>query len=486
MNMPNHSIEAEQAVLGSLLISETAWARISRKLGAADFYRADHRIIYTAIAALHRDGSAVDAVSVFEYLERTGAIGDTGGLAYIGRLANDTISADNVETYAARVRERSVLRKLTAVGNGLVKASTAPSQETTAQLVAVAQRQLNALQVESSTRAEWEPMAELVCAASIEPEPINWLWNGWLAAGKLHILAGTPGTGKTTVAIAFASAISCGGRWPDHTKATTGDVLIWSSEDDPKDILVPRLIAMGANLSRIHFVSTATDGETRRAFDPATDIAQLRTTIKQLGIRPSLLVVDPIVSAVAGDSHKGSETRRSLQPLVDLGTAESCAILGISHFSKGTAGRAVVERVTGSIAFGALARVVLAAAKLPDDRGGGRFIARAKSNIGVDGGGYGYELQQCSLPNHPGISASALRWGDAIEGNALDILAQAEVTEDSETRTQTSEAKNWLFDLLSDGAIKTTDAMNKAKVAGISEKSLRTARQRLKVVPKKR
>jgi putative DNA primase/helicase len=332
---------------------------------------------------------------------------------------------------------------------------------------------------------EAEPMAGLVCAASINPEPINWFWDGWLAGGKLHILAGAPGTGKTTVALAFAATISCGGRWPDGTRAAAGHVLIWSSEDDAKDTLVPRLIAMGANLKRVHFIQTAADGDRVRAFDPATDIAQLRATIKRLGIRPDLLIVDPIVSAVAGDSHKGSETRRSLQPLVDLGVAEGCAVLGISHFSKGTAGRDVIERVTGSLAFGALARLVFAAAKMPDDQGGGRFIARAKSNIGIDGGGFKYELQQQALTDHAGISASVLLWGEAIQGNARDILAQAEVTEDPETRSQTSEAEDWLRDLLMAGQVKATDAIKKAKGAGISEKALRAARERLGVKPKK-
>jgi putative DNA primase/helicase len=332
---------------------------------------------------------------------------------------------------------------------------------------------------------EAEPMAGLVCAAGIKPEPINWLWEGWLAGGKLHILAGAPGTGKTTVALALAATVSCGGRWPDGARATPGHVLIWSSEDDAKDTLVPRLIAMGTDLKRVHFIQTAADRDRVRAFDPATDIAQLRAAIKQLGIRPDLLIVDPIVSAVAGDSHKGSETRRSLQPLVDLGVAEGCAVLGISHFSKGTAGRDVIERVTGSLAFGALARLVFAAAKMPDDQGGGRFIARAKSNIGIDGGGFKYELQQHALPDHAGISASVLHWGDAIQGNARDILAQAEATEDPETRSQTSEAEDWLRDFLLDGQVKATDAIKKSKIAGISEKALRAARERLKVKPRK-
>lgn len=330
-----------------------------------------------------------------------------------------------------------------------------------------------------------EPMAGLVCAATIRPEPINWLWNEWLAAGKLHILAGAPGAGKTTVALAFAATISSGGRWPDGSRATPGDVLMWSSEDDPKDTLVPRLTAMGANLARIYFIQSASDRNGTRSFDPATDIGQLLAAIKHFSILPSLLIVDPIVSAVAGDSHKGSETRRSLQPLVDLGAAKGCAVLGISHFSKGTAGRDVVERVTGSLAFGAFARLVYAAAKMPDDQGGGRFIARAKSNLGPDGGGYKYELQQLALPNQPQIVASSLLWGDAMEGNARDILAQAEVTEDMDTKTQTDEAQDWLRDLLIDGPVKAIDATKKAHAAGISAKSLRAARERLGIKPRK-
>jgi putative DNA primase/helicase len=330
-----------------------------------------------------------------------------------------------------------------------------------------------------------EPTAGLVCAAAITPEAIDWLWDGWLAAGKLHILAGAPGTGKTTVALAFAATISCGGSWPDGARARPGHALIWSAEDDAKDTLVPRLITMGADLSRVHFIQTANDGDRTRSFDPATDIDQLRAAIRQLGISPNLLIVDPIVSAVAGDSHKGSETRRSLQPLVDLGVAESCAVLGISHFSKGTAGRDVIERVTGSLAFGALARLVYAAAKMPDDQGGGRFIARAKSNLGPDGSGYRYELQQHELSGHPGISASTLLWGEAIEGNARDILAQAEISEDMDTKSQTDEAQDWLHDLLMDGPVKATDAIKKAKAVGITEKSVRSARERLRIKPRK-
>lgn len=327
------------------------------------------------------------------------------------------------------------------------------------------------------------PMAGIVCAASIKPEPFRWLWEGWLAAGKLAILAGAPGTGKTTVAITFAATISSGGRWPDGTKAAPGTVLIWSSEDDVKDTLVPRLIANGANLENVHFIETAMDGERSRSFDPSTDIDQLHAAIRERKIHPDLLIVDPVVSAVGGDSHKNTETRRCLQPLVDLGIAEDCAILGISHFSKGSAGRDVTERVTGSLAFGALARVVIAAAKMPDDQGGGRFIARAKSNISIDAGGFNYRIEQTPLPDHPGVSGSRVHWGDAIEGTAREILAQAEVTQDQDTQTQTDEAADWLMDILrdNDGRVTARDATKRAKGDAISEKALRNAASRLKL-----
>jgi len=105
------------------------------------------------------------------------------------------------------------------------------------------------------------------------------------------------------------------------------------------------------------------------------------------------------VSAIPGDSHKNAEVRRGLQPLVNLASAPNCAALGISHFNKGSQGKDPTERITGSIAFGALARVVFAAAKTPGDhKDGNRSFCRTKSNIGPDDGGFRYDLEQRELP----------------------------------------------------------------------------------------
>ena len=159
-----------------------------------------------------------------------------------------------------------------------------------------------------------EPLVELQCAADIQCVPIRWLWPGWMARGKLHILAGSPGTGKTTIAGHFASVVSRGERWPDGTRAPVGNVLIWSGEDDPADTLVPRLRVAGADLSRIFIIGSTRDGNGElRPFDPATDIPALEYEAQRIG-SVSMLIADPVVSAVTGDSHKNTEVRRALQP----------------------------------------------------------------------------------------------------------------------------------------------------------------------------
>ena len=325
----------------------------------------------------------------------------------------------------------------------------------------------------------------IVSGADIKPEAIDWLWPGWLAAGKLHILAGVPGTGKSTIALALAATITSAGRWPDGTSAapTAGSVALWSGEDAPGDTLVPRLMAMGADMELIHFVKGTMDYERGpRAFDPATDIPALSASLK--GQAPDLLIVDPVVSAVASDSHKNAEVRRALQPLCDLAVEHGCAVLGISHFTKGTAGRSPLERVTGSLAFGALPRVVMAAAKLPDDgeNRGGRVFARVKSNIGPDDGGFKYDLHQTELADYK-IEATEVLWGEALEGDARELLAEADATDDD--RSATDEAIDFLRDALAGGAMKASEVQKEAKQAGISDKSLRRAREKLGIRPRK-
>jgi len=262
-------------------------------------------------------------------------------------------------------------------------------------------------------------------------------------------------------------------------------VLIWSGEDDPRDTLVPRLIACGADLSRIHFVGSVTEEDGIRAFDPARDADLLRDHAATMEPPPALLIVDPIVSAVNGDSHKNAEVRRGLQPLVELATAVRCVVLGISHFTKGTAGRDPVERVTGSLAFGALARVVLAAAKVSEEEGGGRILARAKNNLGPDAGGFTYDLEPLELPDHPGVHTTRVRWGAPLEGTARVLLGKAESVDDPDEHSALQEAKDFLTELLAHGPLPAKQIKREADEAGHAERTIKRAKAVLGIKARK-
>jgi len=326
-------------------------------------------------------------------------------------------------------------------------------------------------------------VVELIRASDVTPEAVTWLWSGWLAAGKFHVLGGAPGTGKTTISMALAATVTTGGRWPDGTRSPVGNVVIWSGEDDPADTLVPRLSLSGADLGRVFFINDVFDSEGRRPFDPAKDMEPLRRKLEHVGgVR--LLIVDPIVSAVAGDSHKNAEVRRGLQPLVDLAMEMRCALVGITHFSKGTGGRDPVERLTGSLAFGALARVVLVAAKHQEEGEDGqtkRLFCRAKSNIGPDDGGFEYDLHQGELKQYPGVFASSVLWGESVEGAARELLACADSTGDDGEGGTMADVQRFLADLLSNGPMRAGDVFRDADGAGYSKRSIQRAANKVGV-----
>lgn len=325
---------------------------------------------------------------------------------------------------------------------------------------------------------------DLKIGADIQMAEIEWLWPGYLAGGKLHILGGAPGTGKTTIALSLAAALSSGDAWPDGSVAPSGDVLIWSGEDDPADTLIPRLVASGADLYRIYIVGSVIGTEWRRPFNPADDMPGLLRAARALE-NLKLLVIDPIVSAIKGDSHKNAETRRGLQPLVDFGAETGAAVLGITHLSKGTQGRDPLERLSGSLAFGATARLVFGAVCEPGAPGEPpeRKFMRIKSNISADGGGYSYSLRYDDLGS--GVVGGRVVWGDYFADYARDVFAKSEATSDDDRadRSAVDEAADWLFDYLGENQKSGAKQIySEAKSAGHQERTLRYAKARLGVV----
>lgn len=321
---------------------------------------------------------------------------------------------------------------------------------------------------------------KLRCGAGIKPQAITWLWEGWLPAGKLTILSGDGGTGKTTLALGLGAVLTSGGRWPDGRPCLArGNVLIWSSEDNPDDTLVPRLIAAGADLARCHFIEGITQDGESMPFDPSQDIVELHKAVDQIG-GVSLLVIDPIVSAVAGDMHRANDVRRSLQAVVDFAEAHQCAVIGITHFGKGGKGKNPAERVIGSQAFGALARMVLVAAK--EENGDRRVLARAKSNIADDTGGVEYGLNVTTIDGD--IQTTYVTWEGVIDGTAREILGEVEFDETGEGGEK-EDAEQFLSDLLADGPLPTKRIKADADGAGFSWITIKRAKKVLGIEAKR-
>jgi putative DNA primase/helicase len=314
---------------------------------------------------------------------------------------------------------------------------------------------------------------------SIEPQAVRWLWPQWLARGKLHILAGAPGTGKTTIALSLAALVSAGGRWPDSEAegppAEPADVLIWSGEDGIGDTLLPRLLAAGGAASRVHFVAGASRGGERLPFDPAADMPEFVEAA--LGLpRLGLMILDPVVAAVGGSSRDNAGARRGLQGIAEIAARLDCAVLGITHFSKNSRGQEPLDRVTGSVAFGAVARSVLATARPADPEMPLRLV-RAKANLGGDNGGIEYRLRLARVPGRD-FDAQLIEWGRPVEGSARDLLAIERL--DDQVGTLVG-AERFLRELLAEGAVLVWRIRTAANAHGYSWRTLQRAKQRLDI-----
>lgn len=258
--------------------------------------------------------------------------------------------------------------------------------------------------------------------SDIAPKAMGWLWEEWLAVGKLTILAGEAGTNKSTLALGIGATVTTGGTWPDGSSCNRkGNVLVWSSEDDADDTSVPRLWAAGADMSYTQFICGVSQRGQTFPFDPSRDIALLQLAVEKMG-GASLLIIDPIVSAVSGDMHRANDVRRSLQAVTDFAKANQCAVIGITHFTKGSGEKTPSDRVIGSQAFSAQSRMVWVVAK--EQVGNRRVLARAKSNIAPDDGGFEYTYEVVTLNND--IRTIRTVWGEKLSGSAREILAKIE------------------------------------------------------------
>lgn len=315
--------------------------------------------------------------------------------------------------------------------------------------------------------------------SDIEAKPIRWLWPGRIARGKVTMIAGDPGLGKSLVTTSMTAIITTGGLWPvDRTRAERGNVIILSAEDDPADTIRPRLEAGGTDVSRVYTLDSVVLGDRIRPVTLADDIARLAETIQQIG-NVAMVIIDPVSAYLGGtDSHKNADVRALLAPLSDMASAHGVAVVCVSHLNKSTGGNAL-SRVTGSLAFVAAARAAFIVTRDRDDETRRLFLP-AKNNIGPDSTGLAYRIEPATVRD---IATCRIMWdGSPVTLTADDALLQ--IPDDE--RSARDEARDWLMQYLQHGPQLAKEIYRESNHAGISKRTLDRAKRDLGVTASKR
>jgi len=231
LRVPPHSIQAEQAVLGGLMLENGAWDQVADRVGQRDFYRREHQLIFHAIAALAERGKPFDVVTLAEELDHKGELNGAGGFAYLGALANDTPSAANIRAYADIVREHSVVRQLIRVGTEIADSGYRPDGRRVPELLDSAEQKVFEIaQQKARDSAGFVPIKNLLTKAvnRIEllyerDDPITGVSTGFndlddmtsgLQPADLVVIAGRPSMGKTSFAMNIAENVAIKSKLP--------------------------------------------------------------------------------------------------------------------------------------------------------------------------------------------------------------------------------------------------------------------------------
>ncbi|HFC53162.1 MAG TPA: replicative DNA helicase [Gammaproteobacteria bacterium] len=281
LKVPPHSIEAEQAVLGGLMLDNDAWDQIADLLREEDFYRQDHRRIYAAMLHLAERNTPFDAITLSEWMEQRGELEGSGGLAYLGELAKNTPTAANIKAYAAIVRERSIIRQLIRVANEIGESAFNPEGRDSAELLDHAERLVFEIAEKGARgRRGFVSMPELigdvvekVDALFERGDPITGIPTGFtdfdkttcgLQNSDLIVVAGRPSMGKTSFAMNIAENVAIKSELP---------VAVFSMEM-PGEQLTMRMVAAVARIDQRKLRTGRLDDDDWPRMTSATSILQ--------------------------------------------------------------------------------------------------------------------------------------------------------------------------------------------------------------------
>jgi hypothetical protein len=309
-----------------------------------------------------------------------------------------------------------------------------------------------------------------ILLSEVEPEQVNWMWDNRIPKGKLTVIDGDPGLGKSAVTVDLAARVSAGLGMPDGSPCEAAGVVICSAEDGLADTVRPRLDAAGGAPSRVVSLATITDEEgLERPISIPEDVPVIRQAIRRVDAR--LVIVDPLMAFLSGktDSYRDQDVRRALATLSALAEETGAAIVIVRHLNK-SGGKNPIYRGGGSIGIIGAARSGMLVAKHPEDEDL-RVLSMAKSNLAAPAASLIFTLEEADN------GAVRVVWLGESDLTASELLG----ARSDENPSALEEATEFLRDLLADGPLPQRDVAAAAQEAGIKMRTVTRARQALGV-----
>jgi hypothetical protein len=314
-----------------------------------------------------------------------------------------------------------------------------------------------------------KPLPPVVALSQIAPEPLRWLSPGRLAAGKITLLDGDPGLGKSTLLCEFAARISRGDPLPGGDAAPPRPVILMSAEDDPYDTIRPRIDAAGGDPRRvIAFATLPNDASTETLGAIPDHLYVIEEIITRT--RAALLIIDPLVAFLARGHNANSDqgVRRAFHALKGLAERTGVAIVAVRHLNKSMTANPLY-RGGGSIGIIGAARCGLLLAPDPEDAER-RILASTKDNLGLPPPSLAFRLL-----SSPGSDVARVVWEGESQWTAGQLLRES--ASGVPTHSLLADAREWLRAALADGPRSAREILREAGDAGLGRNLLYTARK---------
>ncbi|CAM8619506.1 DnaB Replicative DNA helicase [Oxalobacteraceae bacterium] len=364
LRIPPHSIEAEQSVLGGLLLDNSAWDKIADFVSPEDFYRYDHRLIFQHIARLISGSRPADVITVFESLSSANKADEIGGISYLNALAQNTPSAANIRRYAEIVRDRGILRKLISVSDEISGSAFNPQGKEVKQMLDEAESKIFAIAEEGSRGTqgfqEIQPLLTQVVERIDElynrenPNDITGVPTGFvdldrmtsgLQPGDLIIVAGRPSMGKTAFSVNIGEHVSTDSGLP---------VAIFSMEMGGSQLAMRMLGSVGRldqhrlRTGRLndedwprltHAIQKLNDAQIFIDETPALSSIELRARSRRLARqcgKLGLIIVDylQLMSANSPGENRATEISEISRNLKGLAKELNCPVIALSQLNR--------------------------------------------------------------------------------------------------------------------------------------------------------